>query len=69
MPQNRKTRDKNPFDECEWCETIADCPHPTVDNDNKGTPIPPDECPKPMAILKATRESVKLNNLRHIHPD
>lgn len=38
-----------PFDECWFCETIEDCPHPSVSNE--GSPICPDECVRKDEII------------------
>jgi hypothetical protein len=35
---------EHPYDECELCKYISECPHPTVNC--QGTPQEPDECQK-----------------------
>lgn len=43
-----------PFNECKNCKTIADCPHPDVEDNFFGTPMPPDSCLKPFEIMHNT---------------
>lgn len=54
---------KYPFDECEYCKTIIDCPHPDVDLSGFGVPMPPDCCPRPMDIMIKSERDRKLNKL------
>jgi hypothetical protein len=49
-----------PYDECETCKELGDCPHPDVQEDMMGTPMPPDSCPKPIDIMNATVKKHKL---------
>jgi hypothetical protein len=44
-----KTESDFPFRECYECENIIDCPHPTVNE--KGKPIPPEECKRKDEII------------------
>jgi len=44
----------NPFKECETCKTLADCKHVNVAQDMMGTPMPPDNCPKPIEVIRQT---------------
>jgi hypothetical protein len=41
------------YRECLNCEYIEDCPHPLVDE--KGKPIPPEECEKKESIILSKR--------------
>lgn len=56
-----------PYPECEKCRSLEDCKHPDVDRDGMGSALPPDCCPKPIDIMRATekkrralREGLKL---------
>ena len=53
-----------PFKECEICKVLDDCPCPDVTDDYLPTPMPPDECPKPIETMKRTREKHKLNQIK-----
>jgi len=56
-----------PYKECITCKTIADCPHPDVEDNMMGTPMPPDVCARPIEIMANTeraRKNKKLHNLR-----
>jgi len=43
-----------PFNECKLCRTLDDCPNPDLPTDELGMSLPPDECPKPMNIMRRT---------------
>jgi len=43
-----------PFEECKSCRILDDCPCPEVSQDMLGTPLPPESCPKPMSVMRAT---------------
>jgi hypothetical protein len=46
---------ENPYKECEKCKTLEDCPHPDVQSEvGMSLPMPPDCCPKPIDVMKAT---------------
>ncbi len=49
-----------PFDECRECQSIKDCPHPEVELDGLGSPIPPDDCPRFTDIMKTIVEQQRL---------
>lgn len=49
----------NLYPECEWCQNLGNCPHPDVAQDMMGTPLCPDNCPKPNQIMKATLKKKK----------
>lgn len=54
-----------PYEECEWCETLEDCPHPDLDTDDlMALPMCPDVCPKPITIMAATLKKHKLTRKR-----
>jgi hypothetical protein len=55
-----------PFPECKECMELTDCPHPEVDTDMMGTPIPPDCCPHPLKIVNRTTET-KRNKIKKRH--
>jgi hypothetical protein len=44
-----------PYKECENCEFIEDCPHPTVDDE--GHPVPPEECLRKNSINLKKRKN------------
>ncbi len=52
--------DDFPYPECENCWTLADCKHA-----EKGigleSELPPDNCPKPMVIMRRTMHKRKLD--------
>jgi hypothetical protein len=45
---------KLPFPECMNCKDLGDCKHPDVTLDGFSSPLPPDECPHPIQIMKET---------------
>ena len=49
----------NPYPECEWCKDLGDCPCPDVANDGLGSMMCPDNCPKPILVMKATLKKKK----------
>jgi len=55
--------DENPYHECKNCKTLADCPHPDVENNMFGTPMAPDICPRPIEIMKETYKNKKLRRI------
>jgi hypothetical protein len=48
-----------PYEECRTCKTLEDCVHPDIQMDGMGTPLPPDCCPHPIDIMKATLKKRK----------
>lgn len=38
-----------PFRECQFCEYIEDCPHPSVSNE--GSPVCPEDCKRKDEII------------------
>ena len=42
------------YPQCAKCKTLEDCPHPDVDTDGFGSPMPPDGCAQPIYIMKET---------------
>jgi len=55
----------NPYKECLFCKDLGDCPHPDVSNDTMGVPLPPDEYPKPIEIIKQTINKRKLKHFTY----
>ena len=51
--------DQDPYKECANCKDLGDCPKPDVATDGLGSPLPPDVCPRPMDIMKATNKKHK----------
>jgi hypothetical protein len=51
-----------PFKECKKCQVLDDCPCPDVTDDLLSTPFPPDCCPRPFEIIKATLKKHKINH-------
>ena len=54
-----------PFEACEECTCIDDCPHPEVQLDEKGVclPVPPDVCPRPLKIaLTKRKRNARMDN-------
>jgi len=49
-----------PFEECKKCQVLDDCPCPDVTDDLLSTPFPPDCCPRPFQIIKATQKKHKI---------
>jgi len=47
------------FPECAKCKTLADCPAPDVAHDLRGTPLPPEGCPRQAEIMKNTLKKKK----------
>lgn len=50
-----------PYPECETCKTLADCPRPDVEDNGMGSPMPPEVCPQPIQVMKATLKNKKEN--------
>jgi len=50
---------EHPYPECSTCKTLEDCKHPDVVDDGMGSPLPPNDCPRPMDIMKATLKKHK----------
>lgn len=56
---------ESPYEECEWCKTLEDCPHPDLNTNNlMALPMCPDICPKPIDVMIATRKKHKLMRKR-----
>jgi len=53
-----------PYKECATCEVLDDCPCPDVSEIGLSLPMPPDVCPKPIEVMKMTREKHKLKKRR-----
>jgi hypothetical protein len=53
-------KEEYPYNECSKCKTIADCPHPDVELDGMGSPIPPDVCPHFMDIMKSISKEQRI---------
>lgn len=49
----------NPYPECAKCKTLADCPHPEVEDNMMGSPMPPEVCPKPIEVMNTTLKARK----------
>lgn len=49
----------HPFPDCNHCKTIEDCPHPDVDTNFFGSPLPPDCCLRPWEIMRNTEKEQK----------
>jgi hypothetical protein len=56
---------KEPYPQCATCKVLDDCPYPEVDNNFLGTPLPPDECPRPIEVMKRTHKKHKLNKQKN----
>jgi len=50
-----------PYKECHKCQVLDDCPCPDVTDDLLSTPLPPDCCPRPFEIIKATNKKHKID--------
>ena len=50
---------ENPYYQCDLCQDLSDCPAPDVQQNFLGTPLPPDTCPRPIDIMKATMKKQK----------
>lgn len=48
-----------PYKECEDCRDLGDCRHLEIAEDMMGSPMPPNNCPRPMDILKETYKRKK----------
>jgi len=51
-----------PFEECRTCKVLDDCPHPDLSDGELSLPMIPDECLKPIEIMKATLKKHKVNH-------
>ena len=49
-----------PYPECEQCRTLADCRH-AEKGEGLETELPPDNCPKPMEVMRHTLHKRKLD--------
>lgn len=54
-------KEELPYEECNSCTILDDCKHVEVSSDMLGTPLPPDNCPRPIDILRETFKKHKLN--------
>jgi hypothetical protein len=51
--------DDYPYHECKSCKDLGDCPCADIDDDGLGSPMCPDNCPKPILVMKATLKKKK----------
>jgi len=52
-------KNETPYWQCEKCKDLSDCPAPDILQDLLGTPLPPDECPKPNKVMAQTEKRRK----------
>jgi hypothetical protein len=55
-------RNEFPFEECDKCRTLTDCPCPDIKEGEMSLPMIPDCCPRPMEIMAATLKVHKVNH-------
>ena len=51
---------KYPYPECETCQVLDDCPCPQISDNPFCSPMPPDNCPFPIEIMKRTIKKHRL---------
>jgi hypothetical protein len=51
-----------PYPQCSTCKVLDDCPHPDLSDGDLSLPMIPDECPRPIEIMKATLKKHKVNH-------
>jgi len=59
-----KESDDYPYPECKLCRTLFDCKHREMAMDDLGAHLPPDNCPKPFAVMRRTTRKLKNKKLR-----
>lgn len=52
-------KEQYPYKECELCKDLGDCAHPDISDNFMGTPLPPDDCPRSVEIMKNTNKKHK----------
>ncbi len=57
-------KDDSPYSECGNCKTIDDCKHAEIALDDMGTALPPDNCPKPMVVMRRTLNRRKIDRFK-----
>lgn len=58
----KKMEESYPYKECSTCQSLDDCPHPDLSDGQLSLPMIPDECPRPIEIMKATLKKHKVNH-------
>jgi len=57
--------EKLPYPECKLCVVLDDCPHPDIEDNEFGTPMPPEACPRPIDVMNKTFKKHKLNKSKY----
>jgi hypothetical protein len=52
---------KDPYRECATCKVLDDCPHPELTDDMMSSPLPPQDCPRPILTMRRTMRKHKLD--------
>jgi hypothetical protein len=60
-----RKKDNDLFPQCKDCKDLGDCPHPEVEDNELGTPMPPAGCPSPITIMAQTLKNRKLKNSKY----
>jgi hypothetical protein len=60
-------RNKEPYPECKTCKDLGDCKHPEIAEDMLGSPLPPDNCPKPIEIMINTLKKKKIKFSQYLN--
>ena len=58
----KKMEKSYPYPQCVNCKVLDDCPHPDLSDGELSLPMIPDECPKPIQVMKATLKKHKVNH-------
>ena len=58
-------RNETPYAECEGCKTLDDCPH-AEKAQGLHSAMPPDNCPKPIEIVRHTRNKRKIDRYKNL---
>ena len=53
-----------PYPECKLCRTVDDCKHADKPEGEFHIPMPPDNCPKPINVMRRTLRKYKRNENR-----
>jgi hypothetical protein len=58
----KRSESDYPYPQCDKCKDIGDCPHPDVEENMLGTPMPPLVCLRPIDVMKSTLKKRKKKN-------
>jgi hypothetical protein len=60
-------RKNEPYPECANCKDLDDCKHPDVENNGFSSPMPPDNCLKPIEVMINTLKKRKIKFSQYLN--